>query len=267
LEVQPSIRGLWTISRRQALWASVSRAVRTPSRIEEDFRLDGFLLTSPLAYVEIDGNRNLSSERLLSYEAGYRRLLTSKFYLDFAVFHNQYNDLVSLGAPVLTADSSPPPDHLTLHFPWVNGVKGKTDGFEIGPDWNLVPWLQVKAAYSYLNLNLKLKPNSVDTGTVSNHEGSSPHNQLSFQSRFNLPKRLEFDQTYRYVSALPAQRVSSYSTADVHLSWRPVRGLELSLIGENLLQPRHAEFANDPGPIVGVKRSIYAKITWRREAD
>jgi len=34
IEVQPSVRALWTPSDRQSLWAAVSRAVRTPSPAE-----------------------------------------------------------------------------------------------------------------------------------------------------------------------------------------------------------------------------------------
>jgi iron complex outermembrane receptor protein len=267
-EVQPSIRGLWTIDPHQSFWAAVSRAVRTPSRIEEDFRDDGFLFSDPfLLYLEIDGNRKLSSEELLSYEAGYRRLVHAKFYVDFAFFHNDYTNLVSLGAPVLTVDPAPAPAHFTFHFPWVNGVKGHTDGFEIAPDWKPNSWLQLKAAYSYLNLDLRLNSNSPDTSTVASDEGSSPHNQVSFQSRFNLPRGFEFDQTFRYVSALPAQSVKGFSTADLHFSWQATRQIEFSISGDNLLQPQHPEFASDPGPNIGIRRSIYGNITWRRTAD
>jgi iron complex outermembrane recepter protein len=266
-EPQPSVRALWTVDHKQSLWAAVTQAVRTPSRIEEDFRDDGFLLASPLLYVEIDGNRHLHAERLRGYELGYRRLINPKMYVDFAVFHNEYNDLVSLGNPTLTLDSSPPPDHFTYHFQYVNGIQGHTDGFELSPDWNPVSWLQLKASYSYLNLDLRLKPNATDTGTVTSDEGSSPHNQVSFESRFNLPRGFEFDQTFRYVSALPAQSVPSYSTADVRFSWRATREMDLSIVGENLLQPEHDEFSSDPGPMIGIKRSVYAKISWRRTAD
>lgn len=94
--------------------------------------------------------------------------------------------------------------------------------------------------------------------------GSSPTHQVVLQSQFNLSKKLEFDQTYRYVSALPAQAVEAYNTADVRLGWHPVKGLELSLTGQNLLQPHHAEFAIDPGPNVLIKRSVYAKVVWTR---
>lgn len=266
-EVQPSVRALWAINPRQTVWAAVTRAVRTPSRVEEDFHLTDFLVPVPLIYLAIDGNKNLSSESLLGYEGGYRARVNSKLYMDLAVFYNDYNNLIDLGTPFVTTDSTPPPDHLTLHFPWANGIKGSTQGFEIAPDWRPSRWWQAKATYSYLNLNLKDKPGNTDTGSVSSHEGSSPHNQITIESRFNLPKGFEFDQTYRYVSALPAQLVSSYSTADAHISWRSTHHLEVAVVGENLLQPQHAEFGHAPGPIVGIKRSIYAKITWRRSAD
>ncbi len=267
-EFQPSVRGLWTITPRQTFWAAVTRAVRTPSRIEEDFRLIDFGIANPLVYLAVDGNPHLSSERLIGYEAGYRTLVTPKIYIDIAVFHNDYNDLINLGTPTVTLDTTPTPVHLTVHLPFANGLRGNTDGFEIAPDWKPSRWWQMKATYSYLNLNLESIPGVVDsTGYVGKDEGSSPHNQVTLQSRFNLPRGFEFDQTYRYVSALPAFLVGSYSTADVHLAWRATRQMEFSVVGENLIQPHHAEFGGNPGPLVGIKRSVYAQITWRHPAD
>jgi hypothetical protein len=102
---------------------------------------------------------------------------------------------------------------------------------------------------------------------VEKYEGSSPHNQITVQSHFDLPKGFEFDQTYRYVGALPAQLLKSYSTVDVHLAWRATKEFDFSVDGDNLLQPRHAEFGQGVIPVVGIKRSIYAQITWRRAAN
>jgi iron complex outermembrane recepter protein len=267
-EFQPSVRGLWTITPRQTFWAAVTRAVRTPSRVEEDIRLLDFGIANPLIYLAVDGNPQLSSERLIGYEAGYRTLVTPKIYVDIAVFHNDYNDLINLGAPTVTLDATPTPVHLTIHLPFANGLRGNTDGFEIAPDWKPSRWWQMKATYSYLNLNLETIPGVVDgNGYLGKDEGSSPHNQITLQSRFSLPKGFEFDQTYRYVSALPAFLVGSYSTADTHLAWRATRQMEFSVVGENLFQPHHTEFGGNPGPLVGIKRSVYAQITWRRSAD
>jgi iron complex outermembrane receptor protein len=173
---------------------------------------------------------------------------------------------MDLGAESLTSDATPIP-HFTLHFPWANGIQGSTDGFEIAPDWKPANRWQLKASYSYLNLDLKNKPGNLDTSSVSKDEASSPHNQVSLQSRFDLPRGFEFDQTYRYASGLPAQLVKGFSTADLHLSWWATRQLQLSVAGENLFQPEHTEFGHDPGPIIGIRRSIYAKVTWQRSEN
>jgi iron complex outermembrane receptor protein len=88
--------------------------------------------------------------------------------------------------------------------------------------------------------------------------------QGTIQSFLNLPKRFELDQSYRYVSALSAQMVKGYGTADARLGWHFIQQMELSLVGQNLLQPHHAELRGDPGGLVGIKRSVYAQITWRK---
>jgi iron complex outermembrane receptor protein len=78
-------------------------------------------------------------------------------------------------------------------------------------------------------MDLKKNAGSLDASSVGSAEGSSPHHQVVIQSFLDLPGNLEFGQTFRYVSALPAQRVGSYSTADVRLGWRFSRNLDLSL--------------------------------------
>lgn len=123
----------------------------------------------------------------------------------------------------------------------------------------------MRASYSFLQMKLSDEPGFADTGgLLSSYEGSSPRHVASFQSVFNLPKRFELDQTYQYSSKLPAQTVRAYSTADLRLGWHVGEGLDFSVVGQNLLQPSHAEFTGDPGPLVGIKRAVYAKVTWRR---
>src|SRR5260370_36611508 len=113
-------------------------------------------------------------------------------------------------------------------------------------------------------MKLKKDASRVNKTSIRSTEGSSPHHQIVVKSGFNPPAHLEFSQTYRYVSALPAQQVGSYSTADGWLSWRPGEHMELSVAGRNLLQPHHPEFGGDPGGLIGIKRSVYATVTWRQ---
>jgi iron complex outermembrane receptor protein len=63
---------------------------------------------------------------------------------------------------------------------------------------------------------------------------------------------------------MPAQGVKSYNTADARFGWHFAGQLELSLVGQNLFQPHHPEFGGDPGGLIGVKRSVYAQITWKQ---
>jgi iron complex outermembrane receptor protein len=261
-EVQPSARLLWTPTPRQTVWAAVTRAVRTPSRVEEDDQLTGLLSPNPPTFLRFIGDGRFFSEQLVGYEAGYRNLVRPKFYVDIATFYNNYDHLLSLepGAPF--AESSPPPPHVVVPFLFRNRLLGTTSGIEIAPDWRPTGWWRLGGSYSYLHMDLRRKAGSLDAATARSTEGSSPHHQVVIQSFLDLPKKLEFDQTYRYVSALPAQLVGSYGTADVRLGWRVTRYFGLSLGGENLLQPRHAEFGGDPGGLVGIKRSVYAKITF-----
>jgi iron complex outermembrane receptor protein len=265
IEVQPSARLLWNRTPRQSFWGSVTRAVRTPSRLDEDIQINFFAAAMPLPiYFRASGNRQFRSEQLIAYEAGYRTLVTANTYLDIAVFYNDYNDLYSfqVGAPFLEATPAPP--HAILPLLTSNGIRGTTAGFEVAPDWKPVSAWELRAAYSYLNMDLKTKPGSNDPSSVPGYEGSTPRNQIVIQSFVNLPKRLEFDQTYRYVSALTAQMVPSYQTADARFGWHFTPQLELSIGGQNLLQPHYAQFGGDPGGPVGIKRSVYGKITWSR---
>ena len=89
----------------------------------------------------------------------------------------------------------------------------------MSPDWKPVNSWELRASYSYLEMELENKATSNDPGTAAAYNGSSPRHQVVIQSFMNLPKKMEFDQTYRYVSALPAQTVRSYQTMDTRFGW------------------------------------------------
>jgi iron complex outermembrane receptor protein len=113
-------------------------------------------------------------------------------------------------------------------------------------------------------MELEKAPNSLDIGTAPIIAGSSPKHEISLLSGLDFAKRFSFDLTCRYVSALPSQKIPAYSTADVRFDWKANKQLKFSVVGRNLLQPYHYEFASDPAPNVGIKRSAYGQITWTR---
>ena len=267
LQLQPSGRLLWTPTNKQTVWAAFTHAVRTPSDAERNFYLSGFIgISQGLPFfARFNANPNFRSEQLNGYELGYRHLVGKNLYFDVAAFYNHHSDLFSedITGPAFV-ENDPPPTHLLLPAEFGNGLLGTTKGIEIAPEWKPFSFWRLGASYSFLQMDLRKSPNSLDVGTAPIIEGSSPRHQVTAQSALDFKKRFNFDLTYRFVSALPAETVPAYSTCDAQFAWQFIEHLRLSVVGQNLLQPHHAESAGDPGPLVGIKRSVYGQITWKK---
>lgn len=265
-ELQPSARLAWTPTEKQTFWASFTHAVRTPSDVEENFFLLGYIATTPSGvpyFARFDANPKFAPEQLNAYEAGYRQLVAHNVFLGLATFFNHYHDLLSeeiIGQPFL--ETTPQPVHFLLPAQFRNGLLGTTKGFEIVPEWRPKNFWRLRGSYSFLQMDLMRAPHSADVGTAPGIDGSSPKHQATVESDFDLTKKLQLDLTYRYVSALPGQGVRAYSTGDARFAWLMRRKLELSLVGQNLLQASHYEYGGDPGTLVGIRRSAYAEIRW-----
>jgi iron complex outermembrane receptor protein len=267
-QLEPSARLLWTPTETQTVWAAFTHALRAPSDAEANFNLSGYIATTADGtpfFARFNANPNFASEQLNGYELGYRRLLGSRFYVDVASFYNYYHDLFSqdiTGQPFL--ETSFGSTHLLLPAQFRNGLRGVTKGAEIAPEWRPTNAWRLRGSYSYLHMNVNKSPGSGDVGSAPGIQTSSPQHQVTLLSALDISKRLQLDLTYRYVGPLPGQLVPAYSTGDARVAWRFNRQVELSFVGRNLFQPSHAEFGTDPGPLVGVRRSVYARMTWTR---
>ena len=269
-EIEPNARLLWTLSPNQSVWTAVSRAVRTPALTEEGLRLNSLVIPpgtpgnpAPLpAVVAVLGNPQFNSEDLLAYELGYRVQATSNLSFDIATFYNNYSNLRSAepGAPFV--EGSPAPTNIVVPFVAENKMSGGTYGVELFADWKVLPVWRVTGSYSYLQMNIHKNANSNDP-TPDNPNGSSPRHQWYVRSSADLPRHFDLDTTLRFVDHLPSLNLPSYYSVDAHLGWRPVRNLELSIGGQNLLDHQHLEFLPDfvnTAPTL-VKRSIFGSIT------
>jgi iron complex outermembrane receptor protein len=245
-EFQPGSRLVWTPTANQTFWGAISRAVRTPSRAESDVQVNS------LAGFTILGNPSGVSEELLAYELGYRMLPHPKVSLDFAAFYNSYEELRSLE----TIPTSPVYSD--------NKLDGETYGVEVGSEWQVLDCWRLRVAYTYLRAQLHIVDGGADPFTEALIEGSAPQQQFSLRSIAELTRNVEFDWGVRFVDSLHNPEVPAYVTLDARLAWRPTEQLELSLVGLNLLDDRHPEFASQIiiTPMREVERSIYGKITW-----
>ena len=263
LEVQPTGRLLWRAGPTQSFWGVVTRAVRTPSRIERAVRSYNLAAVAPLPiFVEVTGSDDFDAERVVTYTAGYRTLAAPRLYVDAVLYYNDHAGLTGATRLAPRFETSPP--RAILPFVQINGVDGESHGFEVAPDWRPWSWWRLYGAYSFRRIDLRSRPDNDDPNAVLRYEGSSPRHLVQVQSRLDLRRSIEFDAAYRYVSKLTFAGVPGYHSADARLAWRPSAAIELSVAGQNLLAPHHLEFAQTPGPSVGVARSIVVRATWMR---
>ncbi|MFC1850521.1 TonB-dependent receptor plug domain-containing protein [candidate division CSSED10-310 bacterium] len=279
-EVQPNVRFLLTPTPHNSVWLSASRAVRTPARSDEHSRTSLSSAIPPDSelnpydlpiLIVVYGNDDILSEELLSYEMGYRATISEKLLFDVAAFYNIYDNLVSIeeGEPHLdTYDSI---DYIAIPYEMQNKLNAITYGGEIVCDWQAAKWLRMQAAYSYLYLDFTLDDDSTDIGSKLN-EGRSPQNQFSLRISSQFAK-LEFSTWFRYVDEIPEvisefteyRSVPSYTTLDCRLTWKLHKQVELSFVGQNLIEEQHLEYTPDifTTDATEIERSVYGKLTFR----
>ena len=260
-EFQPNAKLIFTPDNKQTLWASVSRAVRIPNRLDHD--LQSLYLTQPGPGVFVSGqsNRHFDSEQLIAYELGYRIQATDSVSLDISAFYNDYDKLTTaeIGAPSIQA--TPTPHAVIPIFPDNKGT-GETYGVELMAQWQAQEWWRLQGSYSYLQMQLHASDSSTSVSPDA-AEGNSPHHQFSIRSSMDVLDDIQLDTTLRYVDNLPNQNIDSYTEMDIRVAWMPVKNLELSVVGQNLLNSQHAEYTDNIFSMpMEVQRGFYGKFSW-----
>lgn len=265
-ELHPNIRLLGILAENHSLWASISRAARTPSRFDREIRvLSPFASGPPPVIVEVSGDPDFAAERVTAYEMGYRYYPAESFGFDVAFFYNCYDRLRSfeLGFPVF--QESPPPPHFLLPASLDNGLEGETYGVEIAAEWQPVQPLRLSAAYTWQQIDIRHRHRS-DDPFARIEEDKSPRHQASLRAGIDLSAQVELDFWLRYVDRLRRDSIPSYLELDTRLGWQPRPTLELALVGQNLLDSQHPEFPRETLFNVlptEVQRGVYVKMTWQ----
>lgn len=245
-EIQPSARLSHLIDDKQMVWGAVSRAVRTPSRLDRDFFIPG---TAPFAIL---GGPNFESESLVAYELGYRVRPREDLSVSAAAFFNDYSGIRG------TEQTAPPaPAPMVIE----NSQDAEAYGVELSAKYQASESWQLRAGFTELQVRVRAKRGSTDT-TRGSGEAVDPNHQFFLRSSHNLSHNVELDAGFRYVSRLASQNVPAYAELDLRLGWRPTDHLEVSLVGRNLLHESHAEFGARAGRRE-IERSVYGKLAWR----
>ena len=269
-QLEPSVRLAWTPSSRLTFWSAVSRAQRSPDRRHEGVNAGLVAYPDPQGSatpveVILFGNPNFQPEFVIAYEAGVRAQVRKRLSLDISTFFNHYDHLESLEPGPEVYEPTPAPARYVISQTFENLMHGTTEGGELSLNLELNRRWTLSPGYSFLEMHLHTEPTSLDTSSVANYQGSSPQHEAKLRSHLELSPTVSWDASAYFVSALPFQQVNSYTRVDSQLTWKFAEQAELSLVGQNLLQSRHLE-SNDIFTLVNpalIRRSAYAKITWR----
>jgi iron complex outermembrane recepter protein len=260
IEVQPGARLMFKPTEKQTAWAAVSRAVRTPNE-SEGKDVFTFVLGAPTVgpggglYVPtLVGNPNFNSEVLWAYEVGYRIQPHQRLNVDVAAFYNDYSDLG--GHQVTGFIPGVPVGAMTIEA--ANTLGAQTYGGESVVTVAATDAWRLSASYSLLLMEVQGET-SIDTESP---EANAPTHQAVLRSAYDFTRHASLEAQLRYVDNV--RGIAAYLTADLRLSYRPTANLELSLVGQNLLDDHHPEQTSIIGaPTTEVPRGVYGKITWR----
>lgn len=299
--VQPNVRMLWTPNSSDTLWGGLSRSVRSPRRIET---LSTMGLAAPDAtggdlsssssglatalQVATNPGKAVTSEKAISWEAGWRKQLGPQLSLDSALHLNEYSDLrsqrlvgtarvpVGVGMdPDFTCmlDNTAPNCVFTLQDASASQDKIRTWGGELALDWRPQNQWHIQASYSFLRMQGSNSAGLTNDIPLSAYLGGTPKHQIALRSNYAWGQGWNLNVSARYVSQAyyypinsdTPETIAPYTALDARLAWQVDRQLELALLGKNLLSSRHTEFI-DTAPnarAYDVQRSLFLSALWR----
>jgi iron complex outermembrane receptor protein len=195
----------------------------------------------------------------MAYEVGYRMQPRENLSFDLALFYNDYDKLQNFERTAI------PTDQL-----FDNKLTARTYGMELVVDWRAKEWWRLQTGYSEIHITSEVDSDSTDPiDAASVVEGSTPQRQLSLRSMMDLTRQVSWDLWVYHMGELERTSwsvpvsIPEYTSFNTRLAWRPTDSLELSLVGQNLLDDRHREFVGENLLIqTEVERSIYGQVRW-----
>jgi iron complex outermembrane receptor protein len=246
-ELQPSLRARLLIPHGQVLWGAVSRAVRRPTRFEDD------IVVSASGLALARGDDDVTAELLTASELGYRVRPAQAVSFEATVFHHDFSDLRS-------QDLSP-----TGALPLVvgNSLEGTSRGVEFGVNIQPATWWRSHVNYTWLDTEVRRQPGSRDVGGGIS-EANDPHHLFNLRTSLDLPRNIEADVLLRSIGELPNPRVPAYTEINLRVGWRASPRVSVWVAGQDLLHDRHVEFGAATPTQASFERSLRIGITLRR---
>jgi iron complex outermembrane receptor protein len=225
--ILPEVRLAWKLAPSALVWASVERAVRSPTPFDEDVQ------ERVGTAIALSGNRLFTTEKLTAFELGTRLQPAPSLSLSLTGFYHLYDDL-------RTVELFAGPAAL-LNLTWDNNLKGHTYGIETWADWRVTSWWTISGGATLLARHFTFKPGG--GGLLGpDQNGNDPPYVVKLRSSFNPLRDVSFDAEFRAYGPLHASTVKAYQELDARLAWQVTPKITLSANGTNLLHDRHREY-------------------------
>ncbi len=269
-EIQPSARLLWRPRPDHRLWASVSRAVRTPARVEREIEILQFVVPPgtpanpgplPVGIYGV-GTEGFESEELLAHELGYR-FSRGDLSLDATIFLNAYRNLRTF----YDAETIVLPTHIESLQRIVNGGSDRSHGAELAAAWRMHRDWRWDLAYAFFRRDYT----DVADELRAVYE-AAPRHQVSLRSALRPVRAVSLDVWLRYVDDVKAvspregaaMSIDAATTLDLRLGVELGRDADLSLVGQNLLDDRRVEYTPEAFVLhTALQRAVYVRLDWR----
>jgi outer membrane receptor protein involved in Fe transport len=198
---------------------------------------------------EIHANDTLQYGGTAGTRGAYRAQFSPALSLDIASFVTHYGRLATIepGTPEMLPGSP-----AVVNVPWhyANLATGRSSGGELALTWHVAPRWRLAPSYSYLNMELRRAPGSLD-GAIVSLTAMAPRQMAGTRSLVNLTRRLEFDQWLAWTGPLAGTDVPGYIQLDLRAARRFGESIEVSVGGQNLLRPG-----------TEAERSVYGRVQW-----
>lgn len=263
-DVQPTVRALCRLRAHHTIWASSSRAVRTPSLAEQkavylnavvppDPRSPG----APATVVTTSSSSAYRSEDLVAFEVGYRGYFLSRLQVDATGFENRYDHLRSgrFGVPYVGMIDGAP--FVIMPLTTRNDLRGRTRGMELSGVLQASSWCRLGGSYTHLYAKFEQRGDAPPE-TSSRGIGNDPGNQASAHAYLDVSRRLQAYAALRYVGALRDPKISSYLVGDLTTEWTWSPRVTTVLGVRDIGSGSHREF--EPWYIMSIPAAIPTSV-------
>jgi iron complex outermembrane receptor protein len=232
---------------------SVSKAFRTPSFVEDSFRVVQTLPSPlpPIPLAVVVGNDHLDPEDMTAFELGYRTTLFKKVGLNLELYYNDFDKVIE---NVILRKTLP------LLISWENDFHVIAKGIEFTADYPVTHWWSLTANYTFQEVEYK---------RVNRDVPGTPKHKFNLWSSFRFKNGFSLDLIAHYVddtkwSGLTGDvKVDDYWRYDIRIAQKLFNDkLELSFSGQNLTDKLHPETSDGTGTYE-VERLLYGQITFR----